>query len=181
MNKEDALIINDFQKEETKLKAFEALVGLYQERVYWQIRRMLHSHEDSNDVAQEVWVKLWKSLGNFRGDSALYTYVYRVALNESLAFIKKREKQLGISGEYKEVIIENFLRTDPYFDGDETMIKLKSIVSFLPAKQQAVFNLKYFENLKYEEIAEMLQTSVGALKASYHHARKKIEHLIIKD
>ena len=181
MNKEDVSIINDFKNEATRLKAFELLVECYQERVYWQIRRMLHSHEDTNDVAQEVWVKLWNSLHKFRGDSALYTYIYRVALNEVLAFIKKRDKQSKISGEYKEVIIDNFLRSDPYFDGDEIMIKLKSIVSLLPVKQQAVFNLKYFENLKYEEIAELLQTSVGALKASYHHARKKIEHLITKD
>jgi RNA polymerase sigma-70 factor (ECF subfamily) len=181
MNKEEVSIINDFQKEGTKLKAFESLVELYQERVYWQIRRMLHSHEDSNDVAQEVWVKLWRSLDKFRGDSALYSYIYRIAFNETLMFIKKRDKHTKINAEYKETLLENFLSSDPYFDGDETMIKLKSIVSILPAKQQAVFNLKYFENLKYQEIAQILLTSVGALKASYHHARKKVEHLITKD
>jgi len=181
MNKEEVSIINDFQKEDTKLKAFESLVELYQERVYWQIRRMLHSHEDSNDVAQEVWVKLWRSLDKFRGDSALYSYIYRIAFNETLMFIKKRDKHTKINAEYKETLLENFLSSDPYFDGDETMIKLKSIVSILPAKQQAVFNLKYFENLKYQEIAQILLTSVGALKASYHHARKKVEHLITKD
>ena len=180
MNKEE-LIINDFKQKNKKQKAFGALVELYQERVYWQIRRMLHSHEDTNDVSQEVWVKLWHSLENFRGDSALYSYIYRIAFNETLMFIKKRDKHIKINAEYKEALLENFLRSDPYFDGDETMIKLKSIVSLLPLKQQAVFNMKYFEGLRYEEISEVMQTSVGALKASYHHARKKIEHLITKD
>ena len=142
---------------------------------------MLHSHEDTNDVSQEVWVKLWHSLENFRGDSALYSYIYRIAFNETLMFIKKRDKHIKINAEYKEALLENFLRSDPYFDGDETMIKLKSIVSLLPLKQQAVFNMKYFEGLRYEEISEVMQTSVGALNASYHHARKKLEHLITKD
>lgn len=180
MNKEES-IINDFKQKNKKQKAFGTLVELYQERVYWQIRRMLHSHEDTNDVSQEVWVKLWHSLENFRGDSALYSYIYRIAFNETLMFIKKRDKHIKINAEYKEALLENFLRSDPYFDGDETMIKLKSIVSLLPLKQQAVFNMKYFEGLRYEEISEVMQTSVGALKASYHHARKKIEHLITKD
>ena len=131
MNKEES-IINDFKQKNKKQKAFGALVELYQERVYWQIRRMLHSHEDTNDVSQEVWVKLWHSLENFRGDSALYSYIYRIAFNETLMFIKKRDKHTKINAEYKETLLENFLRSDPYFDGDETMIKLKSVVSLLP-------------------------------------------------
>ena len=180
MNKEKS-IINDFKQKDKKQKAFGTLVELYQERVYWQIRRMLHSHEDTNDVSQEVWVKLWQSLENFRGDSSLYSYIYRIAFNETLAFIKKRDKKAKVAGEYNEILIDGLLRSDPYFDGDETIIKLKKIVSMLPLKQQSVFNLKYFEGLKYEEISEILKTSIGALKASYHHARKKVEHLITKD
>ena len=136
---------------------------------------MLQSHEDSNDVAQETWVKFWRSLSSFRGESKVYSYIYRIATNEVLAFLRKKKKQNFISLSWSQASYEDRFRADEYFDGDEAMIKFKSAIASLPPKQQLVFNMKYYDQIKYADMAEILNTSVGALKASYHHAIKKIE------
>lgn len=165
-----------FLQDPDKLReAFERIVKAYSEQLYWQIRRMVFSHEDANDILQNTFFKAWLNIEYFRGDAKISTWLYRIALNETLTFLNKQraEKQFSIDDDNEDMV--NKLETDPYFDGDETQkIFLKAIQS-LPEKQQIVFNLKYFKEMKYEDISEILGTSIGALKASYHHAVKKIE------
>ncbi len=164
-----------FRIEEKKHYAFNSLVGKYQERIYWHIRKLLINHEDTDDVVQNTFIKVWNNLADFREASQLYTWIYRIATNESLTFLnqKKRKFFLPIVDYEKELI--NSLEADEFFSGDEIQLKLQKAILGLPEKQRVVFNLKYFEEMKYEEMAVILDTSVGALKASYHHAVKKIE------
>lgn len=156
-------------------KAFELIVKTYKERLYWHIRKMLMDHEDTNDVLQATFIKAWKGINNFRRDSKLFTWLYRISTNETITFLnsKNRKTTTNIEDVYDSAIKN--LEEDHYFTGDEIQKKLFAAIATLPEKQKVIFNLKYFEDLKYEEISEILNTSVGALKASYHHAVKKIE------
>ena len=160
---------------------FEDLVREYKEKLYWHIRRMVLSHDDADDVLQNTFIKVYKNLPNFKGDSHIYTWLYRIATNESLTFLKKRARRLQISDETLQQNMVNNLESDPYFDGDEARLKLQRAIATLPEKQKQVFLLRYYEELPYAEMSEMLEVSEGSLKASYHHAVKKITHFIKED
>lgn len=159
-------------------EAFECIVNKYKEVLYWQIRRIVLSHDDANDVLQNTFIKAWVNIDYFRGDAKMSTWLYRIAYNECIAFINKQRMRNQVSIDDDGVDVYNKLEADEYFDGDKTEIELQLAVSKLPEKQRIVFNLKYFDNMKYEEISEILGTTVGALKASYHYAVKKIEKFI---
>lgn len=174
-NFSDKEILKRF-KEDNPDYAFQLLVQKYQERLYAVIRKILISHEDTNDILQESFIKIYQNLNKFRSDSQLFSWMYRIAMNEALSFIRKQKRQYVFSPlSYEDRLIDN-LRSDEYFDGDEVQRKLQEAILKLPQKQRIVFNMKYYDDLKYTEISEILKTSVGALKASYHHAVKKIEH-----
>lgn len=173
----DEQILNFFNSEQ-KSHAFTLLMDKYQERVYWHIRRMVLSHEDANDISQNMWLKVWRKLDTFKGNSQLYTWLYRIATNECLTFIRSKKKKGTVALETEDYDLSSALKADPYFDGDDYQIKIQEAIQSLPDKQKAVFNLRYFDEMKYEEMSEVLETSVGALKASYHHAVKKIEAFI---
>ncbi|MDR0660491.1 MAG: RNA polymerase sigma factor [Prevotellaceae bacterium] len=155
--------------------AFNLIVRKYQERVYWHIRKMVMCHDDTDDLVQDVFVKAWKGLENFREDSRLFTWLYRIATNETLAFLKKRQKKQALPLSDVENYLSNTLESDEYFNGDAIQLKLQKALLTLPEKQRLVFNMRYFDELKYEEISKILGTSVGALKASYHYAVQKVE------
>lgn len=159
----------------TRRKAFEQVVKQYSESLYWQIRRMVLSHEDANDLLQNTFYKAWDNLDYFRGDAQLSTWLYRIALNECLNFLNKQKVRQHLSIDDVDYKLLDSLEGDPYFDGDDTQKQFQKAVAQLPEKQRMVFNLKYFQEMKYEQIAEILGTSIGSLKASYHHAVKKIE------
>ena len=163
---------------ETASLGFSLLVKTYQERIYWLIRRMVVNHEDTDDLVQETFLKVWKNIGNFKGRSALFTWIYRIATNEALGFLKSKKRKLIISFETLESHLSRSLNSDNYFTGDEIQKKLQQAIIKLPEKQRIVFNMKYFEELKFEEISAIMGTSVGALKANYHHAVKKIENFM---
>lgn len=156
-------------------KAFAELVDNYKERLYWHIRYILKNHEDTDDVLQNVFIKVYKNIKKFNGDSRLYSWMYRIARNESLTFLKKRSKLLKLSSEELQNYIVDNLESDVYFEGDEIQLKLQKAISSLPDKQREVFQLRYFEEMKYQKMAELLQTSESALKSNYHHASKKVE------
>ena len=166
-------ILAKLQDPSTQRRAFAEVVNQYSETLYWQIRRMVVDHEDANDVLQNTLVKAWTSIGSFRGEAKLSTWLFRIAYHESLTFLEHKKQNISIDDVSSEV--SNQLESDPYFDGDETQAMLQAAIETLPAKQKAVFNMKYFNEMKYEEISEILGTSVGALKASFHIAVKKIE------
>jgi RNA polymerase sigma-70 factor (ECF subfamily) len=161
--------------------AFNQLVANYQERLYWHIRKILVEHDDTDDVLQNTFIKVWRSLPDFRGDSELYTWLYRIATNEALTFLKKKKKQSFAPWVDVEHKMSEKLESDPWFNGDEIQLKLQQAILKLPEKQRIVFNMRYFDEIKYEEMASILNTSVGALKASYHHAVKKIEAMLRDD
>ncbi len=172
---EDNKILELFAKPKSRSRAFQMLVSNYQERVYWIIRRMLLNHEDTNDVMQETFIKIWQNLPGFRRESGLYSWIYRIAVNEVYNFIRKRKQVRTIqTTELTDEMIHT-MKEDPWFDGEAAQIKLQKAILALPHKQQMVFNLRYFENLQYDEMEEILETSTGSLKASYHWAVKKIE------
>lgn len=153
---------------------FSKIVRLYQEPLYWHIRKMVLVHEDANDLLQNTFLKAWNNVNNFRGESKLGTWLFRIATNETLTFLaQQRQRNMLPLGDFEEMLFQR-MEADPYFDGDETEKKLQQAILSLPEKQRLVFNMKYFDNLKYEDMAAVLGTSVGALKASYHHAVKKI-------
>lgn len=182
MNKEsDQEILRLFQVENNKDAAFNLLVKSYSEPLYYQIRKILISHEDTNDVLQETFIKIYDNLSNFRGDSELYTWLYRIATNQALSYYKKQKRTFAFSAISYEDKLAGSLYSDEFFDGDELQKKLQKAILKLPPKQRIVFNMKYYDDMKYEEIAEILDSSVGSLKASYHHAVKKIEKFISKD
>lgn len=173
INPDDAFIVARLQKPESRRQAFEQMVKKYSSQLYWQIRHLVLSHDDTNDVLQNTFIKAWTNLDNFRGDSKLSTWLYRIAVNESLTFIQKRKDNVDIDD--PEASAASELEGDPYFDGDETDRELQRALQTLPEKQRLVFNMKYFREMKYEEMSEILDTSVGALKASYHFAVEKIQ------
>lgn len=174
-------LVNELKQEESRAKAFEVLVNTYKERLYWHIRRIVLNHDDADDVLQDTFIKVYKNIEGFKGDSKLYSWMYRIATNESLTFLKQKSKKVEIGDhELKMAMVEN-LQSDVYFEGDEIQIKLQKALATLPEKQKLVFNMKYFEEMKYQEISEVLETSVGGLKASYHLAVKKIEAYLKSD
>ncbi|WP_350285447.1 RNA polymerase sigma factor [uncultured Croceitalea sp.] len=168
-------LVNELKDKKSQAKAFEVLVNTYKERLYWHIRRIVMNHDDADDVLQNTFIKVFRSIDGFKGDSKLYSWMYRIATNESLTFIKQKQRKAGITDQEMKAQMLGSLESDVYFDGDEIQLKLQKALTTLPEKQKLVFNMKYFQELKYDEIAEILETSVGGLKASYHLAVKKIE------
>ena len=163
------------QNPQTQREAFEQVVKMYSEQLYWQIRRMVVSHDDANDLLQNTFIKAWNNLDYFRGEAKLSTWLYRIALNECLNFLNKQRAERSLSIDEVDSTLLNKLESDAYFDGDEVQKQFQRAVLRLPEKQRMIFNLKYFQEMKYEDISDILGTSVGALKASYHHEVKKIE------
>ena len=173
----DKELLENFRSEETKSYAFNLIMRKYQQRLYWHIRRIVIDHEDANDIVQNVFIKVWKSLDKFREDSQLYTWLYRIATNESISFLNSKKRRFFIPIVDVEHELASNLSSDSNFTGDKIMMKLQQAVLKLPTQQRIIFNMKYFDGLKYEEIAAILNLTTGALKASYHHAVKKITHL----
>ena len=165
-------LIRQLQNEKTREQAFTLLVREYQEPLYWQIRRIVLKHDDSDDVLQNTFIKAWVNLEDFRGESRIYTWLSRIAINEALNHMQRSRQNASLDDAESSVVLT--LQSDPYFDGDKTQLQLQEAISKLPAKQRVVFNMKYFQEMKYEDMSEALGTSIGALKASYHHAVKKI-------
>ncbi|MGJ1386389.1 RNA polymerase sigma factor [Sphingobacterium spiritivorum] len=174
---EDTLIISKFANEATREEAFGLLLKKYQQKIYWHVRRMVIDHDDADDVVQDIFIKVWRNLGNFREDSQLYTWLYRIATNECITFLNKKKQKQNVSlDDDTSAYLAESLSDGSYFNGDKAQLKLQQALLTLPEKQKLVFNMKYFDDMKYEEISDVLGTSVGALKASYHLAVKKIEH-----
>jgi RNA polymerase sigma-70 factor (ECF subfamily) len=176
---------DDFQHQlshpQKRAAAFSVVVRSYQERLYWHIRKMVLSHEDANDVLQNTFMKAWNGLDGFRGDSRISTWLYRIATNETLTFLaNKKMRNSNPIDDVEEVMLQN-LKADSYFNGTEIQLKLQEAILSLPEKQRLVFNMKYFDDITYEQMESILGTSVGALKASYHHAVKKIEKFFSED
>ncbi|WP_452223382.1 RNA polymerase sigma factor [Lacinutrix chionoecetis] len=168
-------LITQLQSKDNKDAAFKALVSLYKERLYWHVRNILKSHDDADDALQNTFIKVYKSIDGFKGESKLYSWLYRIATNEAITIINKNAKRLQITNEEVQDLAINNIEADVYFEGDAIQLKLQKAIATLPEKQQLVFNMKYFQELKYKEMSEILETSEGALKASYHIATKKIE------
>lgn len=177
----DEDIILGLQNAEQQNKAFQQLMTKYQERLYMHIRRMVHEHYDADDVLQNTFIKVYRGIGKFKGESGLYTWLYRIATNECLTFLKKKKKRTSMSIESEDNHIAQQLKADTWFDGNEAQRLLKAAITTLPNKQQLVFNMRYYDEMSYQNISELVGTSVGALKASYHHAAKKIESFIKKN
>jgi RNA polymerase sigma-70 factor (ECF subfamily) len=175
----DKTLINNIINNKKRENSFKLLFEKYKKQLYWHIRGIVKNHEDSDDVLQNTFIKIYKNIDKYKGEAKLYTWMYRIATNESINFINKKAKYLNLSIEDYQYQLGQNLETDVFFDGDKAQLKLQQAILTLPTKQQIVFNMKYFEEKKYHEISEILETSVGALKASYHHAVKKIEKIIL--
>ncbi|MGE4587305.1 MAG: RNA polymerase sigma factor [Mangrovibacterium sp.] len=172
----DGQLITGLKDESTRREAFRKLVTSYKQRLYWHIRKIVLNHDDTDDILQNTFIKVWRNLDSFRAESGLYTWLYRIATNEALSFLSQQKRKMGATGEdISEYLVDN-LRADPYFDGDAVSRKLQEAIARLPEKQRLVFNMRYFDNLRYQDMEKILETSAGALKASYHHAVKKIEN-----
>lgn len=174
----DIELVELFRNTDKKHYAFNLLVRKYREKVYYFVRRMVIDHDDSDDVVQNIFIKVWNNLESFREDSKLFTWLYRIAVNESLSFLKSKQLRSYLSLSSPEAMMVKSLRDDPYFDGQEIQKRLREAILRLPKKQQLVFNMRYYDDLSYDEMSEILGTSVGALKASYHFATKKIEDFV---
>ena len=174
----DSDLLVEFRNPVTKEKAFTSIIKKYQEKLYWHLRRMVVDHDDANDVLQNVMIRVWNGLENFREDSQLYTWLYRVATNECLTFLEQQKKRASVSLSDVESGLENKIKADQNFDGKKLEWKLQLGIQQLPEKQRIVFQLRYYDEMPYEEMSRVLETSEGALKASYHHAVKKIEEYI---
>ena len=161
-------------------KGFRLLMQQYQERLYWHIRRMVTEHEDANDVIQNTFVKVYRSVDKFKGDSKLYTWLYRIATNESLTFLKQRQRKSTDSIDNTDNFLDNQLAAESYYEGNDAQVLLEKALQTLPDKQRAVFQMRYYEEMTYQDMSEIMETSVGALKASYHHAVKKVEAYVKK-
>lgn len=171
----EEILIAQLKQKKSQAKAFKILVNTYKERLYWHIRSIVLNHDDADDVLQNTFIKVYKHIDGFKGESKLYSWMYRIATNESLTFLKQQSKKLGISIDTLKNNKVEKLQSDVYFEGDAIQLKLQKALATLPDKQKLVFTMKYFQEMKYEEISEVLETSVGALKTSYHLAVKKIE------
>lgn len=172
---DEKTFLSELINDKTQNEAFKKLLHLYQKPLYFHIRNIVLNHEDADDVLQNTFVKVFSNIKNFKGESKLYSWIYRIATNESLTFLNQKAKKNGISNAELQTKAINNLESDVYFEGEAIQLKLQKAIAILPEKQQLVFKMKYFEEMKYEEISEILNTSVGALKASYHLASKKIE------
>lgn len=171
----DADILELIGEKATLEQGFRLLMTRYQEQLYWHVRRLVVNHEDADDVIQNTFIKVFKGLSGFKGNSKLYTWLYRIATNESMSFLQKRKRHHTQSSDGEQDLTQHLL-ADPFFDGDEVQARLIEAIQQLPEKQRVVFNMRYYDEMKYAEISAVLGTSVGGLKASYHHAAKKIEH-----
>ena len=166
---------------EVQKAVFNKVVAFYTEKLYWQIRKMILSHDDANDILQNTFIKAWINIDMFRGDAKLSTWLYKISINECITFLNKQRSMNSISIDDTDVFLLGKLESDEYFDGDEAQIRLQKAILTLPEKQRLVFNMRYYEETPYEEMSEVLGTSVGALKASYHHAVKKIESILSEE
>ncbi|MDH6356094.1 RNA polymerase sigma-70 factor (ECF subfamily) [Dysgonomonas sp. PH5-45] len=175
---DEKALIAELKNTDTQKIAFARLVKEYSEKLYWQIRKIVLVHDDANDVLQNTFIKAWTNIDGFRGDSKLQTWLYKIAINEAISFINKQRQHTDIPLDDADNYMINRLESDSFFDGDAAQVKLQKAILQLPEKQRIVFNMKYFDEMKYEEMSEVLDTSVGALKASYHHAVKKIEDFL---
>ncbi|MBN9296750.1 MAG: RNA polymerase sigma factor [Filimonas sp.] len=178
MHLDDKELLYLFKQADTKEKGFTGIIKKYQEKLYWHVRRLVVDHDDANDVLQNMFIKVWNALDNFREDSQLYTWLYRIATNESLTFLEQQKKRSAVSLDEVEAGLSNKIVADRHFDANKLEWKLQLAIQQLPEKQRIVFNLRYYDEMPYEEMSRVLQTSEGALKASYHHAVKKIEDFI---
>ena len=176
---DDQELLQSFKEPATRERAFTGIIKKYQEKLYWHVRRMIIDHDDTNDVLQNMFIKVWKGLENFSEDSQLYTWLYRIATNESLTFLSQQKKRSSVSLSDVETGLSNKLKSDTNFDANKLEWKLQLGIQNLPEKQRLVFNLRYYDEMPYEEMSKILDTSEGALKASYHHAAKKIEEFIL--
>lgn len=175
---DDKHLLALYRDPSTKEQGFTSIIRKYQERLYWHVRRLVLDHDDANDVLQNVFVKVWKNLEGFREDAQLYTWLYKIATNECLTFLEKQKKNTSVSLSDVETGLSNTLKADAQFDANKLEWKLQRAILSLPEKQRIVFNLRYYDEMPYEEMSRVLSTSEGALKASYHHAVKKIEEFI---
>lgn len=178
MHPDDKELLFQFREAATKEQAFTALVKKYQEKLYWHVRRLVVDHDDANDVMQNMFIKVWKALENFREDSQLYTWLYRIATNEALTFLEQQKKRNTVSLGDEEDGLSHKVKADTNFDANRLEWKLQVAIQQLPDKQRVVFNLRYYDEMPYHEMSRVLETSEGALKASYHHAAKKIEEFL---
>ena len=178
---EDKELLLKLKNPETSNYGFNLLVRKYQQKIYWHIRKMVIDHDDTDDLVQEVFVKVWNNLDKFREDAQLYTWIYRIATNECLNFLRKKKNKFFIPIHDVQSELTHKLESSPHIDGDEIQLKLQKALLTLPNKQRLVFNMKYFDEMKYEEISEITETTVGSLKANYHHAVKKIEQFLKHD
>lgn len=177
---EDEIVIR-LRDPDRQREAFGQVVTMYGEKLYWQIRKMVLDHDDANDLLQNTFLKAWTNIDYFRGDAKLSTWLYKIAINECITFLNRQRTLNNISIDDTDVFLLERLKGDEYFDGDAAQLKLQQAILTLPEKQRAVFNMKYFDEMKYEEMSEIFGTSVGALKASYHHAVKKVEEFLTQD
>lgn len=175
---DESQLIEDLKNPRKAREAFDILMRTYGERMYWQIRKLVTSHDDANDLLQNAFLKAWTNLHNFRGEAKLSTWLFKIAVNESINFLNREKSRITVTDENEEGSALQNLEADEYFDGDELHAKLIRSIAKLPQKQRLVFNMRYFDEMKYEEISDILGTSVGALKASYHHAVKKITDMM---
>ena len=178
MHLDDKELLYEFKQPQLKERAFTAIIKKYQEKLYWHVRRMVVDHDDANDVLQNIFIKVWNGLENFREDSQLYTWLYRIATNESLTFLDQQKRKASTSLNDIEESLSNRVKADENFDANRLEWKLQLAIQQLPERQKLVFNLRYYDEMPYEEMSRILDTSEGALKARYHHAAKKIEEFI---
>ena len=171
----DDELLERFRDESSRRQAFGMIVARYRERLYWHVRKIVIVHEDADDVLQNTFLKAWKGIESFKGDAQLYTWLYRIATNESINFLNQKRNRHFLPMEDAEYLLSQSLHNDAYFSGDELQLQLQQAILSLPEKQRIVFNMRYFDEIPYEEMSEILGTSAGALKASYHHAVKKIK------
>ncbi len=177
-NYSDKELLSLFRNPDQRNYAFNLIVRKYQERLYWHLRKIVIVHDDTDDLLQDTFMKAWKGLADFREESQLYTWLYRIATNEALSFLKNKRKKYLLPIVDVEKELSSDIEGDSWFDGDELQKRLQKAILKLPEKQRLVFNMRYFDEMKYEDMSKILDTSVGALKASYHHAAKKIETLL---
>lgn len=177
----DDEILKLYKEESSRNKALQCLIEKYQQKLYWQIRKIVIDHDDADDVLQNSFIKIWKGLENFKEESQLFTWLYRIATNEALTFLRQKKKQNATSLHPIEYQLSKLLESDVYFEGDAIQLKLQQAILTLPEKQRLVFNMRYYDEMPYEQMSDVLETSVGALKASYHHAVKKIEEYLISN